>query len=264
MRGQSFKVAFLAASCFLSTCVVAARAAAPPTVTPPTPPTPVPTPSLTPAPTPPPTPPPGSLNLPSAKASVDRARAMDAAFMTRVQVRGLEHGRARPDRRRPGLQPRRPGLRAADRPGPRQGQLKSCGSSPRARRSPSPPRSTPTAGPKPTASPSSPRPRSTAPSRSRWSGSTMRMSPIFRSRRRWVRKSSFRDGSMTRSRCSRTSGNRFTRSRANWGSLFAPPANYARNNPSPDGGRHVILATNRPVSFRELRNSSAVFNTSSL
>ena len=32
--------------------------------------------------------------------------------------------------------------------------------------------------------------------------------------------------------------------------------NYARNNPSPDGGRHVILATNRPVSFRELRNSS--------
>jgi putative membrane protein len=89
MRGQFFKV-FLAASCFLSACVVAARAAAPPTVTPPTSPTLVPTPSLTPAPTLPPTPPPGSLNLPSAKASVDRARAMDAAFMTRVQVRGLE------------------------------------------------------------------------------------------------------------------------------------------------------------------------------
>jgi len=31
---------------------------------------------------------------------------------------------------------------------------------------------------------------------------------------------------------------------------------YARNNPSPDGGRRVILATNRPVSFRELRNGS--------
>jgi hypothetical protein len=31
---------------------------------------------------------------------------------------------------------------------------------------------------------------------------------------------------------------------------------YARNNPSPDGGRHVVLATNRRVSFRELRNSS--------
>jgi hypothetical protein len=31
---------------------------------------------------------------------------------------------------------------------------------------------------------------------------------------------------------------------------------YARNNPSSDGGRRVILATNRPVSFRELRNSS--------
>jgi hypothetical protein len=31
---------------------------------------------------------------------------------------------------------------------------------------------------------------------------------------------------------------------------------YARNSPSPDGGRRVILATNRPVSFRELRSSS--------
>jgi len=39
---------------------------------------------------------------------------------------------------------------------------------------------------------------------------------------------------------------------------------YARNNPSPDGGRRVILATNRPVSFRELRNTPAVFITSSL
>jgi hypothetical protein len=31
---------------------------------------------------------------------------------------------------------------------------------------------------------------------------------------------------------------------------------YARNNPSPDGGRRIVLATNRRVSFRELRNSS--------
>lgn len=31
---------------------------------------------------------------------------------------------------------------------------------------------------------------------------------------------------------------------------------YARNNPSPDGGRRVVLATNRPVTFRELRDSS--------
>jgi hypothetical protein len=62
MRGQFFKV-FLAASCFLSACVVAARAAAPPTVTPPTSPTLVPTPSLTPAPTLPPTPPPGAIVL---------------------------------------------------------------------------------------------------------------------------------------------------------------------------------------------------------
>jgi putative membrane protein len=90
MRGQSFKMVSLAASFFLSACVVAARAAASPTVTPPTSPTPVATPSLTPAPTPSPTPPPSSLDLPSAKASVDRARAMDAAFMTRVQLRGLE------------------------------------------------------------------------------------------------------------------------------------------------------------------------------
>src|SRR2546426_3437072 len=90
MRGRFFKTVFLAASGFLSAGVVAARAAAPPTVTPAASPTPVPTPSLTPAPTLPPTPPPGSLDLPSAKASVDRARAMDATFMTRVQMRGLE------------------------------------------------------------------------------------------------------------------------------------------------------------------------------
>jgi hypothetical protein len=31
---------------------------------------------------------------------------------------------------------------------------------------------------------------------------------------------------------------------------------YARNNPSPDGGRRIVLATNRRVSFRELRKSS--------
>src|SRR6266540_3015851 len=90
MRGHFFKIVSLAASCFLSACVVAAQAAASPTVTPPTSTTPVPTLSMTPAPTPSPSPPPDSLNLPSAKASVDRARAMDAAFMTRVQLRSLE------------------------------------------------------------------------------------------------------------------------------------------------------------------------------
>ena len=31
---------------------------------------------------------------------------------------------------------------------------------------------------------------------------------------------------------------------------------YARNIPAPDGGRRVILATNRPVSFRELVNNT--------
>ena len=31
---------------------------------------------------------------------------------------------------------------------------------------------------------------------------------------------------------------------------------YARSNPTPDGGRRVILATNRPVTFREIRSSS--------
>ncbi len=31
---------------------------------------------------------------------------------------------------------------------------------------------------------------------------------------------------------------------------------YARNNPSPDGGRRIVLATNRRVSFREATSSS--------
>jgi hypothetical protein len=31
---------------------------------------------------------------------------------------------------------------------------------------------------------------------------------------------------------------------------------YARNNPAPDGGRRVVLATNRPVSFREAANNT--------
>lgn len=31
---------------------------------------------------------------------------------------------------------------------------------------------------------------------------------------------------------------------------------YARNNPQPDGGRNVILATNRRVAFREAANST--------
>lgn len=31
---------------------------------------------------------------------------------------------------------------------------------------------------------------------------------------------------------------------------------YARNNVQPDGSRHVVLATNRPVKFREVANSA--------
>jgi len=31
---------------------------------------------------------------------------------------------------------------------------------------------------------------------------------------------------------------------------------YARNHPQPDGGRKVVLATNRPVSFREVTNDT--------
>jgi hypothetical protein len=31
---------------------------------------------------------------------------------------------------------------------------------------------------------------------------------------------------------------------------------YARNNPQPDGSRHVVLATNRRVSFREAANAA--------
>jgi hypothetical protein len=31
---------------------------------------------------------------------------------------------------------------------------------------------------------------------------------------------------------------------------------YARNNPTPDGGRHVVLATNRRVAFREAANNT--------
>ncbi|MGH9365278.1 MAG: hypothetical protein ACRD1B_08455 [Thermoanaerobaculia bacterium] len=32
---------------------------------------------------------------------------------------------------------------------------------------------------------------------------------------------------------------------------------FARNNPTPDGGRHVVLATNRPVAFGEVVRSTA-------
>jgi len=31
---------------------------------------------------------------------------------------------------------------------------------------------------------------------------------------------------------------------------------FARNNPQPDGGRHVVMATNRQVSFREARSNT--------
>jgi len=31
---------------------------------------------------------------------------------------------------------------------------------------------------------------------------------------------------------------------------------YARNNPQPDGGRNIVLATNRRVSFREASNNT--------
>ena len=31
---------------------------------------------------------------------------------------------------------------------------------------------------------------------------------------------------------------------------------YARNNPQPDGGRHIVIATNRRVAFNEARNNT--------
>ena len=31
---------------------------------------------------------------------------------------------------------------------------------------------------------------------------------------------------------------------------------YARNNPQPDGGRHIVMATNRRVAFNEARNNT--------
>jgi len=90
MRGQLFKITFLAAGLFLAACAASAQASQSPTPTSTTTSTSVPTPTATSAVTPTPTRPRPALNLPSGKDFVDRARAMDTTFMTRALLRGLE------------------------------------------------------------------------------------------------------------------------------------------------------------------------------
>jgi putative membrane protein len=88
MRGRYFKIVSSGGGCFLGVCAVFAQTAAPPMRASMTP-TSSPTAAATPAPTPSTTPP-LPLNLPSAKATVDRMRSLDASFMTRVELRGME------------------------------------------------------------------------------------------------------------------------------------------------------------------------------
>lgn len=90
MRGQLTRIILLAGGCFLAACIVSAQADPSPPPASTTPSTPAPTPSATPVATASPTPRPGPPDMPSGKESVDRARAMDATFMTRTQLRGLE------------------------------------------------------------------------------------------------------------------------------------------------------------------------------
>ncbi len=81
MRGQLYTTVFLlAAAGSLAARGVVAQTT-PPSPLPPPPPA-----STTPS----PTRVAGAINLPSARASVDRARAMDASFMTRTRARGIE------------------------------------------------------------------------------------------------------------------------------------------------------------------------------
>jgi predicted outer membrane protein len=82
VRGQLSKIVATAAACFLRACLVSAQAPASPTPTP--------TPADSPSPTAAPTRSFTGIDLPTAKAEVDRQRGMDATFMTRVQLRAAE------------------------------------------------------------------------------------------------------------------------------------------------------------------------------
>jgi len=96
-----FRIMLLAGGCLFAACVASAQADPSPPPASVTPSTPVPTPSATSVAAPSPTPRPGPPDMPSGKESVDRARAMDATFMTRTQLRGLEQielGRIAADR----------------------------------------------------------------------------------------------------------------------------------------------------------------------
>ena len=86
MRGQLHKIVLVVAVCLPSDRLVFAQAAPTPTVTTTIAPTVAPTSSPGPSPTPSPGPP----SMPSGKETVDRQRGADAAFMTRVELRGLE------------------------------------------------------------------------------------------------------------------------------------------------------------------------------
>lgn len=90
MRGQLFRIMLLAGVCLLAAWAASAQDGPSPPPASTTPSTPVPTPSATPVASASPTPRPGPPDMPTGKQSVDRARAMDATFMTRTQLRGLE------------------------------------------------------------------------------------------------------------------------------------------------------------------------------
>ena len=78
MSGPLSKFVAIGAGCFLLACLVSAQAVPSPTPTASTPPTPAPTATA------------AAIELPSAKAEVDRLRAMDATFLKRAQRRALE------------------------------------------------------------------------------------------------------------------------------------------------------------------------------
>lgn len=85
MRGHFLRIFLLTAGCLSAAGRFASgQSSSTPTVTPTGPPAP------TSSPAPSPTPSPGPPALPSARENVNRQRATDAAFMTRVQKRGLE------------------------------------------------------------------------------------------------------------------------------------------------------------------------------
>lgn len=101
MRGHLVRVTFLAAVCFPAAGFASAQAGPSPAPTSTTPVTPVPTASATSAAAVSQTPTPGPPIMPSGKESVDRARTLDATFMTGAWLRGLEQvelGRIAADR----------------------------------------------------------------------------------------------------------------------------------------------------------------------